>query len=73
MLDHFRFVKENTRHLAKMTIPSPSMVHYRAGRDMIDRAVYPDMESFYSDLGGAYAGRSAPSPMPVAAICSSTT
>jgi 5-methyltetrahydropteroyltriglutamate--homocysteine methyltransferase len=56
MLDHFRFVKDNTSRLAKMTIPSPSMVHYRGGRDMIDRAAYPDMQDFYSDLGGAYAG-----------------
>jgi 5-methyltetrahydropteroyltriglutamate--homocysteine methyltransferase len=56
MLDHFRFVKDNTSRLAKMTIPSPSMVHYRGGRDMIDRTAYPDMQDFYSDLGGAYAG-----------------
>ena len=56
MLDHFRFVQENTTRTAKMTIPSPSMVHYRGGRDMIDRAVYPDMQDFYSDLGDAYAG-----------------
>ncbi len=56
MLDHFRFVKDNTSRLAKMTIPSPSMLHYRGGRDMIDRAVYPDMEGFYADLGSAYAG-----------------
>jgi 5-methyltetrahydropteroyltriglutamate--homocysteine methyltransferase len=56
MLAHFRFLKENTGRLAKMTIPSPSMVHYRGGRDMIDRAVYPDMDGFYSDLGDAYAG-----------------
>jgi len=56
MLDHFRFVKENTSRIAKMTIPSPSMVHYRGGRDMIDRTAYPDMQDFYSDLGDAYAG-----------------
>jgi 5-methyltetrahydropteroyltriglutamate--homocysteine methyltransferase len=39
-----------------MTIPSPSMLHYRGGRKMIDETVYPDMEGFYEDLGGAYAG-----------------
>jgi 5-methyltetrahydropteroyltriglutamate--homocysteine methyltransferase len=32
------------------------MLHYRGGRDMIDRTVYPDMDGFYADLGDAYAG-----------------
>lgn len=56
MIDHFRFVKENTSRVAKMTIPSPSMLHYRGGRELIDRAAYPDMDGFYDDLGSAYAG-----------------
>jgi 5-methyltetrahydropteroyltriglutamate--homocysteine methyltransferase len=56
MIEHFRFVMQNTSRIAKMTIPSPSMVHYRGGREMIDRAVYPHMEDFYADLGSAYAG-----------------
>jgi methionine synthase II (cobalamin-independent) len=51
------------RHLAslttsatpKLTIPSPSMVHYRGGTAAIDRAVYPDIEQFWSDLSAAYA------------------
>lgn len=55
-LDHFRFVKDNTSKLAKMTIPSPSMLHYRGGRKMINAGVYPDMEAFYRDLGTAYKG-----------------
>jgi 5-methyltetrahydropteroyltriglutamate--homocysteine methyltransferase len=40
---------------AKLTIPSPSMVHYRGGRASIDPAVYPDDEQFWSDLSAAYA------------------
>jgi 5-methyltetrahydropteroyltriglutamate--homocysteine methyltransferase len=40
---------------AKLTIPSPSMVHYRGGPAAIDRGVYPDPEEFWSDLSGAYA------------------
>ncbi|WP_430789268.1 5-methyltetrahydropteroyltriglutamate--homocysteine S-methyltransferase [Actinoplanes sp. G11-F43] len=40
---------------AKLTIPSPSMVHYRGGRAAIDPAVYPDQEVFWSDLSAAYA------------------
>jgi 5-methyltetrahydropteroyltriglutamate--homocysteine methyltransferase len=39
----------------KLTIPSPSMVHYRGGRAAIDPSVYPDEEQFWSDLSAAYA------------------
>jgi 5-methyltetrahydropteroyltriglutamate--homocysteine methyltransferase len=39
----------------KLTIPSPSMVHYRGGRAAIDSKVYPDTEGFWSDLTAAYA------------------
>jgi len=53
-LAHFEFLKANTKRTAKMTIPSPSMLHYRGGRNMIDRLAYPTMEEFYRDLGQAY-------------------
>src|SRR5215210_9084102 len=39
----------------KLTIPSPSMVHYRGGRAAIDEAVYPDLDGFWRDLTAAYA------------------
>src|ERR687897_2373131 len=39
----------------KLTIPSPSMVHYRGGRAAIDESVYPDLDEFWSDLTSAYA------------------
>ena len=56
MLDHFRFLKAKAGDGAvpKMTIPGPSMLHYRGGRKMINMGVYPDMESFYADVGRAY-------------------
>ena len=54
MLRHFRFLKANTRETAKMTIPSPSVLHYRGGRKAIDLNVYPEMDEFYQDLGQAY-------------------
>ena len=38
----------------KLTIPSPSMVHYRGGRASIDPGVYPDLEAFWTDLAAAY-------------------
>jgi 5-methyltetrahydropteroyltriglutamate--homocysteine methyltransferase len=53
-IEHFKFVKANTTKVAKMTIPSPSMLHYRGGRKLIDASVYPTMEGFYADLGAAY-------------------
>jgi 5-methyltetrahydropteroyltriglutamate--homocysteine methyltransferase len=54
MLDHFRFLRARTKAVPKMTIPSPSVLHFRGGRRAIDPAVYPDMEDFYADLGQAY-------------------
>ncbi len=38
----------------KLTIPSPSMVHYRGGRAAIDESVYPELDGFWSDLTAAY-------------------
>ncbi|MGY1736251.1 5-methyltetrahydropteroyltriglutamate--homocysteine S-methyltransferase [Geodermatophilus sp. SYSU D00684] len=40
---------------AKLTIPSPSMVHYRGGAAAIDPAVYPDEDAFWDALSAAYA------------------
>jgi len=54
MIDHFRFVKENTKRTAKMTIPSPSALHFRYGREGVPENIYPDMEDFYGDLGETY-------------------
>jgi 5-methyltetrahydropteroyltriglutamate--homocysteine methyltransferase len=53
-VDHFRFVKDHTDAVAKMTIPAPSVLHYRGGRNAIDPGVYPTMEEFFADLGCAY-------------------
>ena len=55
MVDHFRFVKDNTTKTPKMTIPGPSMLHYRGGRKMMNTGLYPDMAEFYDDVGKAYA------------------
>src|SRR5437868_12067752 len=38
----------------KLTIPSPSMLHYRGGRAAIDQAAYPEMEAFWHDLAEVY-------------------
>jgi 5-methyltetrahydropteroyltriglutamate--homocysteine methyltransferase len=41
--------------MPKLTIPSPSMVHYRGGRAAISADVYPDLDRFWDDLSAAYA------------------
>lgn len=41
----------------KLTIPSPSMVHYRGGRAAIDESVYPELDGFWDDLATAYAAQ----------------
>ena len=54
--DHFAFLQSCvTTATPKLTIPSPSMVHYRGGRAAIDDTVYPDLDDFWTDLTSAYA------------------
>ncbi|GAA0576429.1 5-methyltetrahydropteroyltriglutamate--homocysteine S-methyltransferase [Paractinoplanes ferrugineus] len=55
--DDFRFLSLAVEQgqTAKLTIPSPSMVHYRGGRAAISPSVYPDEDQFWSDLSAAYA------------------
>jgi methionine synthase II (cobalamin-independent) len=38
----------------KLTIPSPSMLHYRGGRAAIDETAYPEMDGFWHDLAEVY-------------------
>ena len=51
MLAHFKFFKANTKVTPKMTIPSPSVLHFRGGRDAISQAAYPDLDGYFEDLG----------------------
>ena len=56
MIEHFRFLREHVspQITPKMTIPSPSVLHFRGGRQAISETVYPDLDEFYRDLGAAY-------------------
>ena len=56
MVDHFRFLRDHTSATPKMTIPSPSVLHFRGGRRAVSAEIYPEMEEFYRDLGLAYRG-----------------
>ncbi len=50
----FKFLQSVTRHTPKVTIPSPTMLHFRGGREAINRTAYPDMELFFADVAAAY-------------------
>src|SRR5262245_43036110 len=50
----FEFLKGVTTRTPKVTIPSPSMLHFRGGRGGVDRVAYPDMDKFFADLIGIY-------------------
>ncbi len=57
MLEHFRFLKKQCDAadvMAKMTIPSPAVLHFRGGRKSISKEVYPDIEVFFEDLAKTY-------------------
>ncbi len=53
----FSFLKSIAHATPKLSIPSPSMMHYRGGRAAIDESVYPDLGEFWHDLGRVYAAQ----------------
>ena len=53
-VDDFKFLKSVAHGAAKITIPSPTTMHFRGGREAIDVKAYPDMAEFYADLARVY-------------------
>jgi 5-methyltetrahydropteroyltriglutamate--homocysteine methyltransferase len=55
-VDDFKFLKSIVPPgvTAKITIPSPTVVHFRGGREAIDARAYPQMDAFYDDLAAVY-------------------
>jgi 5-methyltetrahydropteroyltriglutamate--homocysteine methyltransferase len=53
--EDFKYLQSVAHATPKLTIPSPSMMHYRGGRAAIDTAIYPDMQEFWRDLAAVYA------------------
>ena len=53
-VDDFKFLQSVTTRTPKVTIPSPTMLHFRGGRDAISREAYPDLEAFFADVAAAY-------------------
>jgi len=54
-LEDFKFLKSVVKRTPKVTIPSPTMLHFRGGRGAVSKEAYPDMEAFYDDVAAAYA------------------
>ncbi len=50
----FEYLKSKTGQTPKVTIPSPTMLHFRGGRAGISQKDYPDLEQFYADVAQAY-------------------
>lgn len=53
-VDDFRFLKSVTRETPKVTIPSPTVLHFRGGRKTIDQSAYPEIDEFFADLARVY-------------------
>jgi 5-methyltetrahydropteroyltriglutamate--homocysteine methyltransferase len=53
MLEHFRYLKAQARVTPKITIPSPSVMHFRYGSEAL-KPIYPDLDMFFSDLAATY-------------------
>lgn len=54
MLEHFKYLKSVVKQTPKMTIPAPSVLHFRGGRASISKRVYPELDSFFEDTAEAY-------------------
>src|ERR1700722_3050272 len=54
MLEHFRFLKAHTKVIPKMTIPSPSVLHFRLEPGAVSKDFYPSRDAIFDDLGAAY-------------------
>lgn len=53
-IEHFKFLKAHCRVVPKMCIPAPSTFHFRQGRALVSKEVYPDIEQFFADVGAAW-------------------
>jgi 5-methyltetrahydropteroyltriglutamate--homocysteine methyltransferase len=54
MIEHYRFVAAHTKQTPKVTIPAPSAIYGRPTPTPIDKAIYPDLNGFFHDVGQAY-------------------
>ncbi len=50
----FKFLQSQTSRVAKVTLPSPTRLHFHGGRDAVSRQAYPDIEEFFADVVKIY-------------------
>jgi len=53
-VENFKFTRSVTKVTAKISIPSPSVLHFRGGRGSVSAQAYPDMDAFFADLARIY-------------------
>jgi 5-methyltetrahydropteroyltriglutamate--homocysteine methyltransferase len=53
-VDDFKFLMSVTARTPKVTLPSPTVLHFRGGRQAVDATAYPDIAGFYADLAAVY-------------------
>ena len=53
-LEDFKFLKSVVTKTPKVTIPSPTMLHFRGARAGISEQAYPDLDNFFADVAAAY-------------------
>src|SRR3974390_1642040 len=53
-VENFRFLKTHAKVTPKMTIPAPSTLHFRQGRQSISKEIYPDLDAYFDDVAVAY-------------------
>jgi 5-methyltetrahydropteroyltriglutamate--homocysteine methyltransferase len=54
MIEHFKFLKSHCEVTPKMCIPAPSTFHFRQGRAMVSKQVYPGYDEFFADCAAAW-------------------
>jgi 5-methyltetrahydropteroyltriglutamate--homocysteine methyltransferase len=53
-VENFKFLKSVAHQTPKLSIPSPSLLHFRGGRGAVDKHAYPEMGEFFADLARVY-------------------
>jgi 5-methyltetrahydropteroyltriglutamate--homocysteine methyltransferase len=54
MVEHFKFLKAHTKVMPKMTIPAPSVMHFRLEPDAVSKSAYAGRDAIFDDLAIAY-------------------
>jgi 5-methyltetrahydropteroyltriglutamate--homocysteine methyltransferase len=54
MLEHFKFLKAHTKVMPKMTIPSPTVMHFRLEPGAVNQQAYASRDAIFGDLAMAY-------------------